>query len=384
MTTDQTGHATPAPVRTWLAMPMEDAAAKAIERVRRADDVTYVAVMPDVHLASDVCVGTATATRRLVYPSAVGGDIGCGMLAVAFDAESGIARDAACAGEILRHFTERIPTHRRSRRHAAPLPRHLSPNDLSHPSLASTLRDEAKLQLGTLGGGNHFVELQADEDDRLWFMIHSGSRAAGKAVKGHHLARTTLRSASMLALDTATDDGRASLRDQEWARAYAHANRLAMAAQVIGLLRDRFKIDPVESSLITCDHNHVQPEQHFGETLLVHRKGSMPADAGLPGVVPGSMGTASYHVEGRGCAESLRSSAHGAGRLLSRGAARERFTRQDLRRQMEHVWYDPRLADALREESPGSYKDVRSVMRAQADLVKVVRTLRPLLVYKGR
>jgi tRNA-splicing ligase RtcB len=110
----------------------------------------------------------------------------------------------------------------------------------------------------------------------------------------------------------------------------------------------------------------------------------MPADAGLAGAVPGSMGTWSYHVQGRGCAEALRSSAHGAGRLFSRGAARDRFTRQDLRRQMAGVWFDPRLAESLREESPKSYKDVRAVMRAQADLVKVVQMLRPVLVYKGR
>jgi tRNA-splicing ligase RtcB len=135
---------------------------------------------------------------------------------------------------------------------------------------------------------------------------------------------------------------------------------------------------------IRCDHNHVRREEHFGESLLIHRKGAMPADAGLPGVIPGSMGTLSLHVEGRGCAESLRSSAHGAGRLFSRRAARDRFTRSDLRRQMDGIWFEPRLTESLREESPKSYKDVRAVMRAQAELVKVVRTLRPLLVYKGR
>ena len=188
----------------------------------------------------------------------------------------------------------------------------------------------------------------------------------------------------MMALDAAVDEGRAYLHDQEWARAYAHANRAAMADQMVAVVKELFRVAPVDSSTVACDHNHVRPETHFGETLLVHRKGAMPADEAMAGVVPGSMGTASYHVEGRGCAESLRSSAHGAGRALSRGAARERFTRHDLRRQMGPVWYDPRMADALREESPKSYKDVRSVMRAQADLVRIVRTLRPLLVYKGR
>ena len=383
MTRDVPGRE-PAPMKAWLATPMEDSAAKALERVRRAEDVAYVAVMPDVHLAADVCVGTAMATTRLVYPSAVGGDIGCGMLALAFDAGADVLRDPGHAGALLRALGGRIPAQRRSRRYAPPLPVGLSPEGLSHPSLAAAVRDEARLQLGTLGGGNHFIELQADESDRLWLMVHSGSRAAGQAVKTHHLARATVKSASLLALDTGTDDGRAYLHDQDWARAYADANRRMMAEHVVGAMRELFRVDAVESSLVACDHNHVREEEHFGRRLLVHRKGAMPAGAGLAGVVPGSMGTWSYHVEGRGCAESLCSSAHGAGRLLSRGAARDRFTRQDLRRQMGDVWFDPRLAESLREESPKSYKDVRAVMRAQGELVKVVRTLRPVMVYKER
>ena len=373
----------PAPVKAWLAAPMEDSAARAVERVRRAEDVAYVAVLPDVHLAADVCVGTATATRRLVYPGAVGGDIGCGMLAVAFDAEAQMLRAPAAAGALLRALGERIPPHRRARRNVMPMPADLARFDLSHPSLTATVRDEARLQLGTLGGGNHFVEMQADETGRLWLMIHSGSCAAGQAVKAHHLARATVRSASMMALDAGTDDGRAYLLDQEWARAYADANRRAMAGQVVEAVRELFSVRMDEATWVACDHNHVRAEEHFGETLLVHRKGAMPADAGLAGVVPGSMGSLSYHVEGRGCAESLKSSAHGAGRLVSRAAARERFTRADLRRQMGPVWFDPRLTEALREESPKSYKDVRSVMRAQGELVKVVRTLTPVVVYKG-
>ena len=140
---------------------------------------------------------------------------------------------------------------------------------------------------------------------------------------------------------------------------------------------------PIDSTLIECDHNHVRRESHFGQTMLVHRKGAMPADENLPGVIPGSMGTASVHVVGRGVAESLRSSAHGAGRQMSRQVARERFNRSDLRTQMTGVWYDPRLAKAMCEESPKAYKDLRAVLRAQTDLVRVVRTLRPVLVYKG-
>jgi tRNA-splicing ligase RtcB len=375
---------TVASLGTWLAMPMDASVKQAIERVRRAQDIVQIAVMPDVHLAGDVCVGTAMATRRLIYPSAVGGDIGCGMLAIAFDAPAEILRDAENAGAALRLLGQKIPAQRRNRTRLLPLPITLNSNELSHPSLRSVAGDEGKLQFGTLGGGNHFVELQADESGQLWLMIHSGSRAIGQAVKEHHLGRASICSARMMALNSDTADGQAYLRDHEWARSFARANREAMAQQAIETLGTLFKIEPLYSTIIACDHNHVRREEHFGKSLLINRKGAMPAEIGSFGVVPGSMGTFSFHVEGRGCPESLWSSAHGAGRLLSRHAARERFNRADLRQQMQGVWFDPRLCEALREESPKSYKDVQGVMRAQRELVKITRTLRPLLVYKGR
>jgi tRNA-splicing ligase RtcB len=163
-----------APLYSWLAMPMEPAARSAIERVRRAEDVVHVAAMPDVHLANDVCVGTVMATRRLVYPAAVGGDIGCGMLAVGFDADAKLLRDPNYAGNLLRCLSESVPIHRRHRSRTIPLPSELG--SLSHGALTAVLNDVGILQLGTLGGGNHFIELQSDADDRLWLMIHSGSR----------------------------------------------------------------------------------------------------------------------------------------------------------------------------------------------------------------
>jgi len=255
---------------------------------------------------------------------------------------------------------------------------------LSHGALEAVAKSAGALQLGTLGGGNHFVELQADEDDRLWLMIHSGSRAVGQAVRGHHLARAVRVDGGMLALDADTAAGQAYEHDVRWARAYADANRRAMAEAVTELLRRMFNIAADEKSVFTCDHNHVARESHGGELLWVHRKGAMPAAAGAAGVLPGSMGTVSYHVEGRGCELSLRSSAHGAGRAFSRDAARRRFTSRDLLRQMQGVWFDHRLADGLRDEAPAAYKDVRAVLRAQHELVKVTRTLRPVLTYKGR
>ena len=383
---------TPAVVSTWLAEPMDEKVAAAIERLRRTPDVRRVAVMPDVHLARDVCVGTVIATRRLLFPAAVGGDIGCGMLAVAFDEPAAALRDSpALSGRVLRALNGAVPVARRHRRRLVPYPDALRDEPLSHGALEAVRRDAAALQLGTLGGGNHFVELQADEEDRLWLMIHSGSRAIGQAVRGHHLSHAENIGGGLAALDADSPAGRAYVHDVAWARRYADANRRAMADAVADVLREHLGAKADERSLITCDHNHVAHEQHAsgdgdeaaGEPLWVHRKGAMPASAGVAGVLPGSMGTVSFHVEGRGCAASLRSSAHGAGRAMSRNVARQRIRSRDVLRQMSGVWFDPRRTDALREESPAAYKDVRVVLRAQHDLVRVTRTLRPVLVYKG-
>jgi tRNA-splicing ligase RtcB (3'-phosphate/5'-hydroxy nucleic acid ligase) len=375
-----------APIAWWLAEIIDDAVRRAVERSARLPDVQSVAVMPDVHLAADVCVGTAMATRSLIYPSAVGGDIGCGMLALGFDVDARALDDGAIAGKVLHALQRAIPGSRHHRTRMMPWPESLDPRQLSHAHLQAIARDEGVLQLGTVGGGNHFVELQRDEvDDRLWLMIHTGSRAMGQAVRAHHvaIAMGLPGAAWPPSLDVSTDAGRAYLNDSEWCGAYAGANRRAIASRVTEVLHDVLGARADESTTIAVDHNHVRVEDHFGEPLLVHRKGAMPASEGSAGVVPGSMGTRSYHVEGRGCAKSLRSSAHGAGRRHSRAAARERFGAGDVKHQLRGVWYDPRQTHALREELPHAYKDVRAVLRAQEELVKVTRTLRPVLSHKA-
>jgi tRNA-splicing ligase RtcB len=260
----------------------------------------------------------------------------------------------------------------------------LNQRPLSHGWLDSVRRDDGVLQFGTLGSGNHFIELQADEEDRLWLMIHSGSRAMGQAIRAHHLAKAEPMGSGLKALGSLTETGLAYVNDVEWARRYADANRRAMAEQVTGILEQVIGAAARWETLIVSDHNHVGRETHCSRDLWVHREGAMPAGDGIPGVLPGSMATARFHVAGRGCADSLRSSAHGAGRALSREAARRSLSERDLRRQMQGVWYDYRMASHLREESPAAYKDIHAVLRAQRDLVKVTRTLRPLLNYKGR
>lgn len=373
-----------APMDTWLVEPMDAPVAAAIERLRRAPDVRKVAIMPDVHLAKDVCVGTAFATSQLIYPAAVGGDIGCGILALAFDATAEDVGRPEIAGTLLREIGSAIPALRRHRNAVMPMPHEVQQLSLSHHSLESLRREEGATQLGTLGSGNHFIELQADENERLWLMIHSGSRAMGQAIRAHHEAGAQLVGAGLKALDAKTESGQAYLNDMTWARRYADANRRAMAKCVADVLNDAINARACWETLIAIDHNHVVNEEYDGNSFWVHRKGAMPAGTGIVGALPGSMGTASFHVEGRGVPAALRSSAHGAGRALSRERARNSISQRQVQQQMQNVWFDYRMASDLREEAPSAYKDVRAVLRAQRELVKTIRFLRPLLNYKGR
>jgi tRNA-splicing ligase RtcB (3'-phosphate/5'-hydroxy nucleic acid ligase) len=372
-----------APLRSWLAEPMDQDVSEAIERLRRAPDVQQIAVMPDVHLAADVCIGVVVATSRLIYPQAVGGDIGCGMLAVALDIEATAIRDPGTAGRVLAELGRAVPARRRNRRAAITPPSDLAAATLSHPSLEAMRRNAGPIEFATLGSGNHFIELQSDEDGRLWLMVHSGSRAIGPAIRDHHLGQREGVGDGLRALDAASEQGARYLADATWARGFADASRRAMAEQVGTVVGAVFGARLSWETIITTDHNHVSRERHGDREFWVHRKGAMPAPLGQAGVLPGSMGTSSFHVEGRGHEPALCSSAHGAGRALSRTTARAKVTERELRRQMEGVWYDYRLSDRLRDEAPAAYKDIKTVLRAQRDLVRVTRVLRPVLSYKG-
>ena len=372
-----------APVRTWLAAPMNQDVTEAIERLRRALDVQQIAVMPDVHLATDVCIGVVVATSRLIYPQAVGSDIGCGMLAVGFDVEATALKDPGTAGRVLAGLGRAVPARRRNRRATITPPSDLTTAVLSHPRLETMRRNEGLIEFATLGSGNHFIELQGDEDGRLWLMVHSGSRGIGPAVRNHHMGDGEDVGGRLRALDATSDQGAKYLGDASWARRFAHASRRAMAEEAGKVIEAVLGARLCWETVITTDHNHVSRERHGGRELWVHRKGAMPAGLGQSGVLPGSMGSASFHVEGRGHEGSLCSSAHGAGRSLSRTAARAKVTARELRHQMEGVWYDYRLSEKLRDEAPAAYKDIKAVLRAQRELVKVTRVLRPILNYKG-
>jgi tRNA-splicing ligase RtcB len=362
---------------------MDHDVSEAIERLRRAPDVQHVAVMPDVHLATDVCIGVVLATSSLIYPQAVGGDIRCGMLAVATDLDDRALDNPRVAGQVLTALRRAVPARRRNRHDTISQPADLVNLTLSDASLESVRRNEGALEFATLGSGNHFIEIQADDEGRLWLMVHSGSRALGQAIRNHHLERAQFVTNRLRALDAKSDAGAEYLHDASYARCYALASRKAIAEEVVRVLAKTLGAHLCWQTAITTDHNHVSFECHGDRDLWVHRKGAMPARLGEPGVLPGSMGSLSFHVEGRGEAAALCSSAHGAGRMLSRTAAREKVTEREFRRQMAGIWYDFRIAGSLRDEAPSAYKDIRAVLQAQRELVKVTRTLRPVLNYKG-
>lgn len=369
-----------APVAIWCATSVPREVRAFLDRVARAPDVVRVAVMPDVHLAGDACVGTAIATRRTLRPELLGSDLGCGVAAMHFGTAAERLRDPAIAQRVLGDLSRAIPTHRGPARALG----ELTARPLSTGALERVRARDGAVQLGTIGRGNHFVELQEDEaDGALWLMVHTGSRALGPAIQRAHVERATRDASGFSVIDAESDEARAYLGDLACALEYARANRRAIAERVAEVVAAHIAASPDPSSWIECHHDDVARESHEGEPLWVHRKGAVAAHEGAPVLIPGSMGTSSHHAEGRGHAEALRTSAHGAGRELTRSEARRRVSPRELERQMQGVAFDARAASHLVEEAPSAYKDVRRVLRAQRDLVRITRTLRPVLVHKG-
>ena len=355
----------------WLVEPNPPEVTLALARLSRTRGVERIAVMPDVHLAASVCVGVATASRDTLLPEAVGGDIGCGITCAAFHVEAARLGSPSVARAIMDGLVDAIP----ERQHAGPPA--VLPELLREPLSAAPLDRRRKLaarQLGTVGRGNHFVELQADGEGKLWAMLHSGSRGMGPAIRDHHLRRQGPRPT----LDVDEDAGQAYLRDHDSAVRYAHDNRRQMLGRQAATLEEVIGECP-RGETFDCHHNFVRQE----DGLWVHRKGVVSARTGELGVVAGSMGAPSYHVEGRGVAAALCSCSHGAGRRMSRSEARRVIDDDTLVRQMAGGWFDNRRLRSLRDEAPGAYKDIGRVMRAQRELVRIRRVLTPLLSFKG-
>ena len=354
----------------------------------------HVALMPDAHLGKGATVGSVIPTLGAVIPAAVGVDIGCGMIAVRTHFTSD---DVARRGD-LAALREAIEA-------AVPLSAGRYNTSVSRAGTAARIgeleqRDGAgaagqaagnwRLQLGTLGSGNHFIEISLDEQDRVWFFLHSGSRGVG-----HRLATRHIKVAQALAakwwiqlpdpdlayLVQDTTEFWDYLRDLRWAQHFALLNREEMMDRVAGCFQEWIGAGVEVAETVNCHHNYTEQERHWGRQVWLSRKGAIDASAGTPGLIPGSMGTASYVVTGTGNRLALNSSPHGAGRGYSRAAARKAFTRDQLDAAMTGIEW--RRTDALLDEIPGAYKDIDVVMDDAKDLVEIRHTLRQIVNVKG-
>lgn len=346
----------------------------------------HVAVMPDVHYGKGATVGSVIAMNGALSPAAVGVDIGCGMGAMLTNLTAKDLPDSLAG--IRTAIEEAVPVGFNA--HSAPkLPKMNimdSFNALRFPK-ASEFEKRAACQVGTLGGGNHFIELCLDEQERVWLVLHSGSRNIGKTLAEYHIskARELAHNQSLPDRDLAVflagtqemDDYR---HDLMWAQDYAFQNRAMMRWHIFGVLK-KFFPQVEDLDWITCHHNYVSEENHFGEDVIVTRKGAIRARHGDMGIIPGSMGTRSYIVRGLGNPDSFCSASHGAGRRMSRGAAKRNFTLDDFAAQTHGV--ECRKDAGVLDEIPGAYKDIDQVMENQRDLVEVVACLKQVLCVKG-
>ncbi|TDU28496.1 tRNA-splicing ligase RtcB [Panacagrimonas perspica] len=351
----------------------------------------HVAAMPDVHLGIGATVGSVIPTQGAIIPAAVGVDIGCGMNAVRLSLKARDLPDSL--GKLRARIEQAVPigsaghkdTH--TQRHAlARVAPGLSVIQSKYPNLDANW----KLQLGSLGGGNHFIELCLDENQDVWVMLHSGSRGIGNRIGQFFIAaarREMERHCIRLPdRDLAYFNEGSVLFDDYveavgWAQDYAMENRRLMLELVLRVMHADLRPFTLTSEAINCHHNYVAREHHYGADVWVTRKGAIRAGAGDLGIIPGSMGARSYIVRGKGDAESLCSCAHGAGRRMSRNEAEKNYTVEDLRRQTLGV--ECRKDSGILDEIPAAYKDIEAVMKDQSDLVEVVHTLKQVLCVKG-
>lgn len=389
--------------RLWA--PVEEIESSALDQLRNIAAlpwIAHLAVMPDVHFGKGATVGSVIAMRQAVAPSAVGVDIGCGMAAV----KTSLTADHVNERDVVRLFEEisravpvgfnghegLVPDHTGffPGKLRAELREHLG--KLRDLRAQGAIRDQrAHRQMGTLGGGNHFIELCLDELGSVWIMLHSGSRNIGKELAACHIeiARGLAHNAELPDRDLAvflagTPEMAAYRHDLYWAQRYAELNRLTMLELVKHAVNQAMAWDPpgvFYHRPIVCHHNYVAEETHFGEELFVTRKGAISARPGELGIIPGSMGTRSYIVEGLGCPEALASASHGAGRRMSRGAAKRQYTLEDLAAQTAGVAC--RKDQGVLDEIPGAYKDIDRVMEHQKDLVTIRHQLKAIVCVKG-
>lgn len=395
------------PIKAWVeGVPVEDEAKTQLQNIAKLPVVwPHVAVMPDVHLGKGATVGSVVPTRGAIIPAAVGVDIGCGMMAVKTNLKANDLPDNLA--EMRSAIEEAIPHGRTNNggfgdkgawNNAPPLVTEMSWNGMKDEYTVLVAKHPWMLayntfnHLGTLGTGNHFVEVCLDTDGNVWVMLHSGSRGVGNKIGQYfiNLAKEDMlkthgnlpEDKDLAYLTEGTQFFSDYVDSVGWAQKYAMKNREIMMARTLNAMQASLRREVWDIGMATnCHHNYVELEEHYGELLYVTRKGAVNAEAGKFGIIPGSMGAKSFIVMGKGNAESFNSCSHGAGRKMSRTQAKKTFTLTDHAIATQGV--ECRKDEGVIDETPGAYKSIDDVMAAQSDLVTIVATLKQILCVKG-
>ncbi|MDQ0372272.1 RtcB family protein [Cellulomonas humilata] len=380
---------------SWASILEENTRAQAVATSTLPFIYPHLALMPDAHLGKGATVGSVIPTLGAIIPAAVGVDIGCGMIAVRTQWTSEQVRGRGSLATLRQAIEKAVPLS------AGGVNQRLTTTAAARVETLETAAAAAgfdpgadaarwRLQLGSLGSGNHFIEVTVDETDTVWLFLHSGSRGVGNRIAQRHIKVAaelcrkwwiSLPDRDLAYLVEDTDEFWAYIRELRWAQDYALLNREEMMDRVVDAISEHMGEPVAEAERVNCHHNFTEQETHFGKKVWVSRKGAIKAGVGDAGLIPGSMGTASYVVTGKGDALSLSSSPHGAGRNHSRSAARRLFTHEQLREAMTGIEY--RDTDAFIDEIPAAYKDIDQVMADAADLVEVRHVLHQIVNVKG-
>lgn len=394
------------PLKLWdTHEPFEESAMQQLHNVAKLPFIhKHVAGMPDVHFGKGATIGSVIATKKAIVPAAVGVDLGCGMMAVQTTLKAEQLPDNLHA---VRTAIEAVVPHGRTdnggkndRGSWHDVPKHLVAtwNKMEkgyekiiekHPQAKSR---KHVCHLGTLGSGNHFIEMCLDEKDRVWFMLHSGSRGPGNRIGTYFIEKAKREMERFYITDFLPDQDLAYLVENTeifddyveavlWAQDFASENRKEMMAATLNGVKKHLAPFEVTEMVVNCHHNYVTKENHFGENVWVTRKGAVRARRGDLGIIPGSMGTGSFIVEGLGNEESFCSCSHGAGRKMSRAKAREMISLEEHKKVMKGI--EARLDKDILDESPAAYKNINGVMKAQDDLVKIKYRLKQIVNVKG-
>ena len=386
------------PVKIWT----DDVDERSLDQLRNIASLPFihhhVAAMPDVHLGIGATIGSVIATHKAIIPAAVGVDIGCGMVAARLSITANEI-DEKSLQKVFDQISRDVPVGRAQHRHdrvlvdvARPFEAGLKSLTDRHPELIKAFGQDSKWinQIGTLGGGNHFIEVCLDESNQVWVMLHSGSRGIGNVIASYFIALARkdmerwmiqLPDRDLAYFPEGSEHFADYVEAVHWAQDYAMQNRRSMLELVLAALKRHLPPFEVTSEAVNCHHNYVAMENHYGENVWVTRKGAIRAREGDLGIVPGSMGARSFIVRGRGNPESFCSSAHGAGRRMSRTAAEKQFTVDDMVAQTHGVIC--RKDKDVIDEIPGAYKDIDQVMTNQSDLTEILHTLKQVVCVKG-